>query len=76
MRESVKSVLARNLNVRAMLKPFASMYCSLVSKDNRMINAYLYDWDRRISADNHLLAAEFIVWPQETGGSEDAQCQI
>lgn len=44
-------------HVQAFLRPFART-SARVAEGNRMVRAYIYDWDSHLSQNNHMVNAE------------------
>lgn len=64
----VRKVIASNL--LALLRPFTSLSSISISKDNNIIDAYIYDWDNRVSSNNQIHNAQLDFRPKEHEGDQ------
>ena len=53
----------------ALFRPFAFMHSIFISKENKIIDAYIFDWDARISANNHIGGAQLDFHKGEREGN-------
>jgi hypothetical protein len=67
------SVIERHPNLRALLKPFTFIHSDLISEGNRVVNAYIYDYDRDISSANHVVATDFLPLTQRPQSEDEEQ---
>ncbi len=49
----------KNRQISALLRPFNIGRSEVVSKNNKIVGAFIYDSDNRISLNNHLITAQF-----------------
>lgn len=63
MSDNLKDLLNRHQNLQAILRPFLSLRSDVLSRDNKIVNAYIYDWDNQLSQNNHILNAQLDFHP-------------
>lgn len=65
MSKIIKELLERKQSLRALLRPFVSFRSVTISKENKIVDAYIYDWDNRLSANNHIVTAQLDFRPPQ-----------
>ena len=50
----------KNRQIFAFLRPFDRGHSEVVSKSNKIVGAFIYDSNNRISQNNHLIKARFL----------------
>lgn len=59
MLKFIRNFLLSNSDLQAFFRPFQRLHkISRISPDNKIINAYIYDWDNRVSEKNSLQDAD------------------
>lgn len=59
MRKSIRNLFELSSNLKAFLKPFQRPNkIARISPGNKVISAYIYDWDNRVSENNALQDAD------------------
>jgi len=53
MSKFIKDLFKSSSDLQALFRPFQRLHkISRISPDNKIINAYIYDWDNRVSEKN------------------------
>ncbi|NOX65842.1 MAG: hypothetical protein GXO85_08590 [Chlorobi bacterium] len=62
MPKFIKKLFESSSDLQAMLRPFRRPHkLSRISPDNKIVNAYIYDWDNRISEKNSIEDADITI---------------
>lgn len=65
MSKVIKEPLERKQSLWALFRPFVSFRSATISKENKIVDAYIYDWDNRLSANNHIVNAQLDFRPPQ-----------
>ncbi len=68
MTKLFKTIFDSSSDLQAIFRPFRRLNkISRISPDNKLINAYIFNWDNRVSEKNSLLGADvnFVISEEE-----------
>jgi hypothetical protein len=69
MGNSIKKIIAGNKHIQAFIRPFSLTKSSAISPNNKIVDAYIFDWDNNLSENNHLIATHIDLCDEKTEGA-------
>ena len=61
-------MVARQMS--AILRPFITRKSDVISGDNKVVGAFIFDSNNRVSANNHLVKTRFLAETEEDGNNK------
>ena len=67
MANPIKGLVEGNQHIHAIFRVFSTKRPNVISSKNKIVGAYIFDWNNRISQNNHLVKAKIEISQDKEG---------